>query len=299
MMDNYLSLTYPQKGLWYMEKLHPETTMWNLPYTVKLKEDLDYKLLEKAINIVIEKNDAMRLKFAEIEGEARQYVTPYKEIKIDFFDFTGKKHEENTWISGKSKTHFELIENILFYIASLKFSGGESGFYINVHHIIADGGSVALIIQQILDFYYSLKEGKEISLEKKPSYIDFIEIEDNYLKSESLTIDKEFWDKEFLEIPEPVDLKSFKISKSIKTDRKIFYFPEDISEELYKFCKENKTSIFRIFLSAFYTYAFRITGKTDIVVGTAYHNRLEDSSKNTVGMFASVPPSQRYSCKRS
>ena len=67
-MNRYFSLTYPQKGVWYMEKLYPKTTMWNLPYTVKFKEEFDYFLLEKAINLTIEKNDALRLRFLEIEG---------------------------------------------------------------------------------------------------------------------------------------------------------------------------------------------------------------------------------------
>ncbi|HPZ08816.1 MAG TPA: amino acid adenylation domain-containing protein [Candidatus Eremiobacteraeota bacterium] len=289
-MNRYFSLTYPQKGVWYMEKLYPKTTMWNLPYTVKFKEEFDYFLLEKAINLTIEKNDALRLRFLEIEGEPKQYISEYKYEKIDYFNFTGKELEEKKWITKKSQSHFNIIENALFYFAILKFSSEKSGFYMNVHHIIADGSSVALIIQQICDFYYALKEGKEIGSQKKPSYIDFIKIENDYLNSDRLKRDKEFWDKELSEVPPPLDIKSFKLSKSIETERKTFLLPEDLSRELYKFCKENKTSIFRIFLSAFYTYAMRITGKTDIVVGTAYHNRLEEVSKNTVGMYTSVPP---------
>ncbi|MEQ8167771.1 MAG: amino acid adenylation domain-containing protein [Candidatus Eremiobacterota bacterium] len=290
MMNNYLSLTYPQKGIWYMEKLHTGTTMWNLPYSVKFREELDYILLERAINITIEKNDALRLRFKEIEGEPEQYVTPYKEEKIDFFDFTGKTYEEKEWITKKSQIHFNLIKDNLFYFALMNFSEGERGFFINVHHIVADGGSVAIIIQQIMDSYYSLKEGKSISHEKKPSYIDFIDIEYDYLKSESAEKDREFWAGEFQEAPEPADIKSFKLSKTIKTERKFFYFPPELSGELYRFCKENKTSIFRIFIAAFYTYAFRVTGKTEVVFGTAYHNRIDEISKNTVGMYASVLP---------
>ena len=62
-------LTHPQKGVWNVEKIHKGTAINNVAGTLRVEGNIDFKLLEKAINLVIKKNDALRLRFNEINGE--------------------------------------------------------------------------------------------------------------------------------------------------------------------------------------------------------------------------------------
>jgi len=158
------------------------------------------------------------------------------------------------------------------------------------HHLVSDGWSSGLIARQIIDFYNDLKKGKPVSACKNTSYTEFIEIENNYLVSERFKKDKEYWEKEFPCMPEPIDLKPDCISTGIEIERKLFKFPPDFSLEVYRFCEEYKTSVFRLFLSAFSIYAHRLTGKEELVFGTAFSNRLEGKLKHAVGMFCTSLP---------
>ncbi|HEY5465767.1 MAG TPA: condensation domain-containing protein, partial [Clostridia bacterium] len=84
------SLTSPQLGIWNTEKRYPGTSISVIAATLKLKGDIDYGILEKAVNLFIERNDGLRLRFVEQDGEPRQYLMPYQWHPIDLIDFADK-----------------------------------------------------------------------------------------------------------------------------------------------------------------------------------------------------------------
>ncbi len=85
-IKNYYDLSYPQLGVWHLEKLYPNTSIGNLSATLRIEKNLDFSLMDKAMNYIIQKNDALRISLSEIDGEPKQYVVPYKYKKIDIFD---------------------------------------------------------------------------------------------------------------------------------------------------------------------------------------------------------------------
>ncbi|MDI6606778.1 MAG: condensation domain-containing protein, partial [Candidatus Omnitrophota bacterium] len=89
-MNRLYPLTHPQKRIWYVEKTFPGTSVSNISGTVRIKENVNFKALEKAINHVVRINEAMRTRIIEQGTTPWQYYRPYRPFKIDFFDFTGK-----------------------------------------------------------------------------------------------------------------------------------------------------------------------------------------------------------------
>lgn len=80
----FLPLTQPQLGIWYTEKMLPDTSINVIAGTLKLRGDIDYPLLKRAVSVYIENNDTLRLRFREVDGEPRQYYSesPPKEPEI-------------------------------------------------------------------------------------------------------------------------------------------------------------------------------------------------------------------------
>ncbi|MEN6315364.1 MAG: condensation domain-containing protein, partial [Clostridiaceae bacterium] len=114
----YYPLTHPQKAVWFNEKLHPDTSISNIAATLKINSSVDFMLLEKAINIIIEKNDALRLRFVEQDGVPKQYISEYTYKKIYFFDFSDKGIESlYEWDFQKTNIPFQLIDSDLYYFA--------------------------------------------------------------------------------------------------------------------------------------------------------------------------------------
>jgi hypothetical protein len=80
----FYQLTHPQKRIWYIEKLYPNTSLYNIGGVSKVSGKVNFKLLEDALNLFIKNNDGIRLHFTERNGEVQQYFSDFIKVKIDF-----------------------------------------------------------------------------------------------------------------------------------------------------------------------------------------------------------------------
>ena len=288
----YYPLTHPQKGIWYTEKLYPGTSIGNIAATLKISTNIDFDLMKKAINLVIEKNDAFRMRITEIDGEPKQYITSYEYRKIDFFDFSNQNIEKlYEWDELQVKTPFNLIDSDLCYFAILKIANDLSGFFIKIHHTMADAWSVILFGNEVMEFYQKLKKGSIIDNKNYTSYIEYIFSEYNYINTERYLKDKKFWSDKFLDIPELTFLKTRKESNFLTSaKRKTFIIPAKLRPKIHKYCIENRISILTLFSSALSLYISRVLNRDDIIFGTPVLNRVNYLEKETIGMFISMVP---------
>ena len=77
MLKDLYELTNPQKSIWYTEEVFKGTPIANITATIIIPQKVDFKLLEKAINILVERNDSFRLKFSLENNQPYQYVDSF------------------------------------------------------------------------------------------------------------------------------------------------------------------------------------------------------------------------------
>ena len=285
-------LTNPQKSIWYTEKYYPDTSIGNVAGPVRFKGDINYTMLEKAINIVIEQNDGIRIRITEEDVDPLQYVTEYEYEKVDLIDFRGKDIQEfYKWNEEQTRIPFNLIGSKLYYFAMFRLDENEGGFYVKTQHLISDAWTINMIVSQIMENYTNIKNDKKIEFEKKPSYLDYIEAENEYVKSERFIKSREFWNEKYQDLPEAITIKSYKSQiNETKAKRKTFIVPHRLTSKIHEYCDKNKVSPFMLFLSALSIYISRATAKRDIGLGTAVLNRTNVREKNMIGMFVSTIP---------
>lgn len=291
-MYNQYSLTHPQKRIWYVERTFPGTGVANIAATVRIRENVDYCALEKALNHVVKINEAMRTRIIEQGSTPVQYFSFYEDFKIDFFDFSGKPIEDlYEWDTTLSRIPMPFIDSPLFYFAMFKLNDSDGGFYSKLHHFITDAWTEMLLCSQIMNAYRAFSEGREPAQASNYSYVDYIAREQKYLDSERFNSDKEYWVNEFTPIPEIVTLQTKKpAKKSLAAKRKSFILTHKDAEKIRSFCKENKITVFSFLLTMLTIYINRITSSNDIVVGTPVLNRLNSQEKQMTGMFISTVP---------
>ncbi len=273
--------------------MHPESSLWNLAYSVRSDTPLDFSLLERAINHVVERNDALRLTFAEVDGEVQQYCAEYNDFTVEFMDFTdpegGPAYDE--WVR-----HFAIIpiwnngQGPLFQCTCAKLSASRWALAMKVHHILADGTSAAIILTEIFNAYAALLQKEPLPEEKKISYLTYSRMEERYCDSRDYHDDREFWMKRFQELPEPAEFFPHSLQSSLETRRAIYTVPDDLRKVIYRYCDDHRTTPFRIFMAALYVWLARTTGSSDLVIGSAMSNRVGDELHDAVGMFVSTIP---------
>lgn len=288
----YYPLTYPQRGIWYTEKMYPDTSIGIIAATLKIRGNINYDILDKAINLVIKKNDSFRTGIKEIDGEPCQYVMPYEYKKIELIDFSGEDIEKMyDWDTAQAQTPLDIKNNELCKFYLLKISDDFGGFFIKIHHTLADAWSIILFGNQTINFYDDLMNSRPIDESEFPSYIEYVKSEQSYIGSERYFKDRQFWIEKLAQLPEISSLKNINENTfDLKAKRKSFTLPVKLCKKINSYCHESKTSILTLFLCALSLYINRVTDKKDIIIGTPVLNRSNFREKETIGMFINTIP---------
>jgi len=293
----YYPLTSPQLSIWYTDRMYSGTSISNVAGTLRIKEAIDISILEKAINYYIQNNDGMRLRIClDDDGNPQQYVSEYEYKKIEVIDFSGFEDPViamQEWDRQETLKPFDILNQDLYRFFILKLSDTDLGVFLNTHHIISDAWSMMLFGNTVINYYLKLQNNEEESIKniEVPSYIDYVVNTQEYSESARYQKDKLYWEQQFNTRPEITTLKNKKAAQpSIQSKRKTFIAPKKFTEKLKKHCSEYRTTPYPLFLSALAIYINRLTEKEDIIIGTPILNRLNQSEKNTVGMFVSTVP---------
>jgi amino acid adenylation domain-containing protein/thioester reductase-like protein len=281
-------LTHQQKSIWYMEKLYPDTSIGVVAATFRIKGTVDLDLIETALNLFIERNDALRLRITEENGEPVQYVSSYEPICFDRYEYTTNE-ELYRWDEIQSALSFQLTDAPLFYFGLIRVGISDAGFYMRLHHLISDAWTMSMIVNQVAEYYAALQEGRPVTPAALPSYTTYIESETKYLTSKRFENDKEYWEEKFENWQEVCTLKDRKKSGiSSRAKRRTLVLPQKLSGKIHDYCQEKGVSEFSLFIAAVSMYLNRVAGKENIVLGTTLLNRTNAAEKNTAGMFASL-----------
>ena len=290
MSKRMYSLTSPQKSIWQTGEFYKGTSIENISGRATILEKVDFKNFEKAINLFIEKNDSFRLKFVIDNTEVKQYVEDYEYITFKKIKVSSEKDVKK--IEDEFSNYiFDVLNSYLFKFVLYEFEDGHGGFIIVMHHLISDAWTSGLVISEIINYYELFKNNEEISLEKSPSYIDYIESEKEYIHSEKFNKDKEFWNQLFETVPQVASIPSLNSnSNSPKAKRKQFIINKKLMNLVNEFCKTHKVSEFNFFMGILSIYLGRVSLLDEFVIGTPILNRSTFKEKHTAGMFISVVP---------
>jgi amino acid adenylation domain-containing protein/non-ribosomal peptide synthase protein (TIGR01720 family) len=290
-MKNILrELTHPQKRIWYIEKIYQSTSVHNIGGLIRIKGLVNFDALNKAINVFVERNEGIRIKFCEAEGIPMQYPADYKENKFEYIDFNSYQDPETelrNWIKAQAETSFDLEGGSLYYFALLKINDNESGYFVKLHHIISDGWSVNILTEKISDHYSKIVKSQKINEEVEYSYLEYVEKEKSYLASDRFSKNKMFWNKKLGSIPEDCLVKD---SFNTKGKRMTYYLDNKKSESLIKYSEQNSLSLNTFFIALLLIYINKSTQRPEIIIGTPILNRSGKKEKSIFGMFTSTMP---------
>jgi amino acid adenylation domain-containing protein/non-ribosomal peptide synthase protein (TIGR01720 family) len=286
----YYPLTHPQKRIWYTENVYPDTALHNIVGSIRIKGSIDYGLLDLAIRLQIGRHEALRIRIGEVDGVPMQYVDADENRESEFCDFSVTDNPDqqfDQWLASQVQTPFVLHRDRLCEFPRFKISERDGGFLVKFHHIISDGWSSNLVIEQIYDSYIKLMRGEADDMPPAPSYLDYIGQEQNYLQSGRFVKNKQFWNGKFSGLPEhPVQDGA----DSITGKRKTYRLNPQRSSTIKAFAANAKCSINAFFTFLYMLYESKTSGQNDRVVGTPVFNRSGQKEKNTVGMYTSTMP---------
>ena len=289
-MENKLyELTNPQKSIWYTEEYFNDTPINNICGSFIINQETDLNLLNIAINHFIKNNDSFKLRFKKVDTELYQYFIADQIFNIDILNI---ETEDQIELVAKKIVHtkFDLLNSKPFDFKLFKLKNGFGGFIVNCHHIISDAATFSILATEIAQNYCSLLKSETMK-DKIYSYIDYINYENEYMKSTRYKKDQEYWNECFREMPEIATIPSFhtsNIKNPLISNRKEFILKKSLVNKINKYCKSNNISLFNFLMSIYSLYFGKINNMDKFTIGTPVLNRSNLAQKNTSGMFIST-----------
>lgn len=164
MKNSSFPLTQPQERIWYTQQIYPESSMFNIGGIVLINGASDLTLLMKAINNTIRLHDAFWLQLSCSSGNVPvQYLVEQEPVCTEWLDFSKYNAPKSTmedYFQRRFKKKFELCDSPLFEFVVFKVSDKLYGYFIKLHHIIADGWSIQILTRDIGKAYNELLQGK-------------------------------------------------------------------------------------------------------------------------------------------
>lgn len=288
--------TYPlsnaQIRIWYIQKKYKDSPLFNIGGTVQVNGTVDVDILKEAIISEIRQNAIMSMQFMENENQVYQYISSQK-IEIDFMDFSLESDSYGrflNWCHEQAEKPFEMLDCPLYYFSIYKIEESVMGYFVKVHHLIADGWSFKLMTEHIKNKYEDIIHGIPIDTTTSVSYIDYLQQEQAYIGSRDMTEDKLYWNDMFLDF----ESISSRVSNQLKGERLIFQLEPSLRESIDGFLKKMGITLNIFFTAIYILYEYKKYGKDDVVIGLPLLGRSGKKEYQTIGNFTNTMP---YRCK--
>ncbi len=288
-------MSFAQERLWFLNQLNPDSPFYNIPAAIKIKGELNINAFIKAFEKVVARHEILNVIFkSENEGPV-QYLQRNNKRAIDVIDFSTfdtktQSSQLKAQINKLSGKPFNLSDGPLLRASLITLAGNENVFIICFHHIIADGWSIGVFINDLLSFYNNELNGNYQNLLEPLDiqYFDFSFWQKQKLEKGEFNTQLDFWKKELKDMPELLNLPVDNPRKSIQTfngKNYEFKIPGYLKQKLVELSKTSKSSIFMILLAAFQILLRRYSGQKDFGIGIPAANRNHPQIKNLIGFF--------------
>jgi acyl transferase domain-containing protein len=292
----YFPLSFAQQRQWFLEQLAPGSAHL-LPSAIRLMGPLDVAVLERVLNELVRRHEGLRTSFKVVAGAPAQLIQPYEPGRLTLEDLGADTQSERATrlheiLRREATAPFDLSSGPLWRTTLVRESHDSHVMVFTLHHIISDGWTGNLVLTELVALYNALAAGMPSPLpEPQVHYVDFAMWQREVLNSDYLQSQIAYWKKQLAGAADRLALPSDFPRPPIVTyggDIVEFEFPEALADALRAFCERAGMTLFMVFGAALFAVLHRLTGSTDICIGTPVAGRRHPDLEGVVGLFVNT-----------
>ncbi|MEO1764976.1 MAG: condensation domain-containing protein, partial [Cyanobacteria bacterium J06629_18] len=326
--EGNLLLSFAQQRLWFLCQLEPDSPYYNIPAAVRLTGPLNIDALQQSFNDIVRRHETLRTAFITVDGQPIQQINSVDDLPLSIIDLSNIP-ESNQEIMVKELATVEAIQpfkldsNCLVRVKLLRLSNTDNIILFTLHHIIADGWSIGVLVRELGILYLEKtsppfpllnkergvrQDGvrlnssfvdkemgvrqDEVRLKELPiQYADFAIWQRQWLQGEVLENQLNYWQKQLQNAPNLLELPTDyprPAVRSLRGDSYSFQIYPELTAALKSLTQQSGCTLFMTLLAAFQTLLYRYTGSEDIVVGTSIANRNYPEIEGLIGFFVNT-----------
>jgi amino acid adenylation domain-containing protein len=292
-----LPLSHAQERLWFLDQLAPGQSFYNIPAALRVRGELKLGLLARSLHEVAQRHEILRTRYEGQRGEPRQVIGGTEVIpEVQVVDLRRLPEWEREEVMARLSTEeagmpFDLAAGPPWRVRVLVTGAGDYTVLLTLHHIAADGWSLGVLWGEALALYASLRAGKPPQVSTLPvQYGDYVVWQRKRLEGKRLERELGYWRERLRNAPS-VELPTDRPRPPVQSFRGARHRVE-IAPELYEALKQlgqrEGATLFLVLLAGWAVLLHRLSGQTDICVGTPVANRTRRELEGLIGFFVNT-----------
>lgn len=295
--DHY-ALSHAQQRIWMLSQIEQDGTVFNVPLAYVIEGKFDTAHFKKSLALLLERHEILRTVFRLVEGEPKQQV---RSFNADFLDPIFHERDiqglsaagvENL-LAEETKIIFDLANGPMFKVLVAKESSKRHILLITLHHIITDGWSVRLMMQELLAGYQTeLSSGSDFP---SPTfqYRDFAAWQNRQIESGVMADHQKFWIEEFSEGVPTLELHTEFPRPAVQSFNGAeisFAFEASLVEAIHNLSRRCSASFYMTLVTVVKTLLLRHSQQESIVVGMPVSGRDRSDLEDQLGLYINTIP---------
>ncbi|HGK4817488.1 non-ribosomal peptide synthase/polyketide synthase [Pseudomonas aeruginosa] len=290
-------LSYAQQRMWFLWHLEPQSGAYNLPSAVRLNGPLDRQALERAFASLVQRHETLRTVFPRGADDSLAQAPLQRPLEVAFEDCSGLPEAEQEArlreeAQRESLQPFDLGEGPLLRVRLIRLGEERHVLLLTLHHIVSDGWSMNVLIEEFSRFYSAYATGAEPGLSALPiQYADYALWQRSWLEAGEQERQLEYWRGKLGERHPVLELPTDHPRPAVPSyrgSRYEFSIEPALAEALRGTARRQGLTLFMLLLGGFNILLQRYSGQTDLRVGVPIANRNRAEVEGLIGLFVNT-----------
>ncbi|WP_438332860.1 non-ribosomal peptide synthase/polyketide synthase [Burkholderia pseudomallei] len=293
--DGRIALSLAQQRLWFLTQLEGVSEAYHMSGAVRLDGPLNREVLQRALNRIVMRHEALRTCFVREEGEPIQVIQPHADLTVSYHDLREAEQSEQR-AKNLSQAHasapFDLSRDLPVRVLLLQLADEAHVVQVVMHHIASDGWSVGVFLQELSALYGSFIAEQGDPLAPLPlQYADYAAWQRRWLASGQLEKQGAFWQTNLsgaptlLELPtdRPRPPKQSHAGASVEVK-----LGAALSERVKRLSQRHGVTPYMTLLSSWAAVLSRLSGQEEVVIGSPVAGRNRTEVEALIGFFVNT-----------
>ncbi len=285
--------SWAQQRLWFIDQLEGGSIAYHIPWVARLRGALNAKALQQALHALVQRHEALRTVFAEVDGELMQEILPEGAPVLRAFDLSAcEEAEVQRHKELEAQEAFDLRTGPLIRGRLLRVTAEEHVLMLTMHHIVSDGWSMGILLRELAALYAAQLGGDGDPLEPLPiQYADYAHWQRESLRGEAFDEQLAYWRRRLegsaprLELP--LD-RARPAVWSYRGDNLVVALDTQLSAKLQAVAQRYGMTLFMVVYAAWAVLLSRLSGQRDVIIGTVVANRSRPELEGLIGFFVNT-----------
>ncbi|MCL5261226.1 MAG: amino acid adenylation domain-containing protein [Gammaproteobacteria bacterium] len=291
----FIPLSYSQEQIWFHQQLLGDNCVYIENFSINFNEMMNIKCLEKAINYLVRRHEALRFRLVKHNEQILQRFEDYKKFKLHVINLPKNSKglvaaETVEYITSVIKKPFDLFHESPIRFILAKLTSNFCKLYVVVHHMALDGISLyKIFLPELEKAYRAFLENKTPCFDKVIfQYGDYANWQRNLIRNTAIVTGQlSYWKTQL------ADLEGLNLFVSPTDSKSMLWFgareclkiSPELSLQLKNFSKAESCTLFIVLMAVFVILLFRYSGQNDIAFGTVFHGRNQELLSKIFGNF--------------